>query len=379
MQAMNRRKQVAYIGIKSLPSKAGVDRVVEAIVRGIDKTHYHPVVYCSRRAMAENQVAVDPALAAIQIIAVPTLPGKHLNALSLFFFSALHALCFGHYDLIHLHNVEAAFVLPLLRLRYKVISTSHGETQARDKWSRTAKLMLRLAEYPYAYLSNCLTSVSKPLAAAYEARYHRPVHYLPNGVEEEVTVDQAAAARILAEYGIEPGNFILFAAGRILATKGCHYLLEAFRQLDDNIPLLIVGDASHIPAYAEELRRLADRRVHFVPFIDSKAALFGLVSAAKLFVFPSTVEGMSMMMLEVASLGVPLICSDIPENVSALPEQALYFQSGNVPDLEDKLRWALHNPGAMHALAQRAYDWVSRSYRWRDIVGRYEALYTNVS
>lgn len=363
-------KRVAYIGIKGLPSKAGVDRVVEAIVQHIDKRQYRPVVYCS-----SNVVPKGAHFPGVELVRIPALPGKHLNALSLFLLAALHCLCLGNYALVHLHNVEACFILPLLRLRYKVITTSHGEAQERDKWSRLAKLLIRLTEYPYIYLSNCKTSVSRPLAHAYQQHYHQQIHYVPNGVDPNEAIDCQAARRLLAEANIKPGHFILFAAGRIMATKGCHLLLEAFQGVEEDIQLVVIGDMSHAPAYAAQLRQLADARVHFIPFIANKATLLGVVKLCQLFVFPSTVEGMSMMLLEVAAMGVPLVCSDIPENVSILPPQTLFFASQNVANLRCKLEWALTHPAQMQAIAQIVERWVQGNYGWPSIVDQYLALY----
>lgn len=344
--------------------------MVEAIVERLDKERYQPVVYCSSRVVPEGT-----NLPGVELIRMPTLPGKHLHALSLFLFSALHALLVGGYDLIHVHNVEACFVSPLLRLRYKVMATSHGRAQERDKWSRTAKLLIRLTEYPYDRFSNCITSVAGPLADYYEERFGKKVHYIPNGVEDEVRIDADGAQEVIAQQGLDGQEYVMFAAGRIIATKGCHLLLQSLDGLDKGMKVLIAGDASQVPSYEEELQRLADDRVRFCGFLNSKELLLGLVSRARLFVFPSTVEAMSMMLLEVASVGTPIISSDIPENTSVLPEQALFFESGNERDLQEKLEWALVHPEGMQQLAIDANAWVNKNYRWKPIVKEYERLY----
>lgn len=362
-------QRVAYIGIKGLPSKAGADRVVEAIVRRIDKTQYQPVVYCS--------AAVVPAgtqLPGIDLVRIPVWGGKHLHALSLFVFSALHALLLGNYTFVHVHNVEACFVLPLLRLRYPVITTSHGAAQKRDKWSKTARLLIQLTEYPFIHFANRITSVSAPLTDYYTETYHKPVTYIPNGVDEDDVIDAEAAQALLTSHGI-PANFLLFAAGRIIPTKGCEYLLEAFRELDDECHLVVVGDTTQVPAYEKLLYTLANERVHFIPFVSEKSTVLGLIRLSRLFIFPSTVEAMSMMLLETAVTKTPIICSDIPENVSVLPEQALFFASASSADLKEKLAWALAHPAEMDALAHAAWQRVITCFQWEKIVTQYEHLY----
>lgn len=362
--------KIAFLGIKGLPSQAGVDRVVEAIVRQMDHTQFEPVVYCSSTIVPAGTI-----IPGVRLQRIRAFPGKHLHATTLFLFSALHALLWGNYNLVHLHNVEAAYVLPILRLRYKVISTSHGAAQARDKWGALAKLVISLTEYPFAFWSNYVTSVSKPLADYYQRRFRKAIHYIPNGVNLREDADQEAAAAILAEHGVQPNSYILFAAGRIMATKGCHLLLEAFRNLKTDRHLLIVGDTSFVPAYEQKLHELANERVHFVPFIAEKATLLGLLHLAHLFVFPSTVEAMSMMLLEAASVGVPIVCSRIPENTMVLADHTLYFHSEDAKDLHQKLGWALQHPAELADLARQAQTWVTNQFGWEGIVKEYERLY----
>lgn len=367
-----KKKRIAYIGIKALPATMGVDSVVEKIVTGIDQTRIQPVVYVRAQEVPESV-----ELPGVELVRISTLPGKYLKATSLFLLSALHALFFGKYDLINVHSTETCFVLPILRLRYKVVSTAHGlarmEPDDLTKWGRL-KFMLVLPEIPLMYLSNIRTSVSKPDKHFLESRYNRPVVYLPNGVEERMP-DTEAANAVLAEHGLEPGKYIIFTAGRVVPRKGCHFVLEALQGMDEDVKLLVVGDTSHVPEYEAKLHELADDRVRFCGFISSKELLFGLIQQAQYFVFPTTYEAMAMTLLEVASLGTPLIASDIPENREVLPEQAVFFKSGNVADLRAKMKWALANPGQMALLAGKARNWVAANYRWPGIIASYEQLY----
>ncbi|MEZ4620954.1 MAG: glycosyltransferase family 4 protein [Caldilineaceae bacterium] len=327
--------------------------------------------------MIELSLKAQP-LRGVELVRIPTLPGKHLHATSLFLFAALHALFFGNYALVHVHNVEACFVLPLLRLRYKTIATSHGAAQARDKWGKFAKFLIRLTELPFIYVTNYVTCVSAPLTEFYRNTYGREVYFLPNGVDDHEAVDLAGAQELLAVHGIQDGQYILFAAGRVIPTKGAELLLAAFRELPGEYHLIVVGDTSQVPAYERELRGLADERVHFIPFVADKAVLLGLVSQCQLFVFPSTVEAMSMMLLEAATMQAPIVASDIPENVSVLPEQALFFKSGNVADLREKLAWSLTHTEAMSILAKKAKQHVTSNFQWNSIVKGYEELYNSL-
>ena len=62
------------------------------------------------------------------------LPFKKINTLYYYLLSSFHALLFGSYDLIHLHHRDAAFILIILKLKYKVILTTHNNFFVVDKW-----------------------------------------------------------------------------------------------------------------------------------------------------------------------------------------------------------------------------------------------------
>jgi glycosyltransferase involved in cell wall biosynthesis len=361
--------KIGYIGIKGLPSKAGADRVVEAIVERLADEHKLSV-YCSSLVIPPG--ATYPG---VELIRIPVLPGKHLHATSLFLFSAIHALT-RDFDLIHVHNLEAFFVVLILKLRFKVIATSHG-SYLREKWGTLAKSLIHLSTWPVKF-ANCITTVSKPQVSYDEAQYGKSVLYIPNGIDpEEFDTDLTSTQDLLQEYNIEPNGYLLFAAGRIIPTKGASVLLNAYRSMNTKHGLLIVGDTSQVPEHHKELRYLADDRVIFIPFVD-KNILLGLVRRASFFVFPSTIEAMSMMLLEAASQETPIISSDLPENCEVLPEHALFFKSGDEGDLREKMNWALHHPKQMQELGVKAREWVTDNYGWDSIVSEYNKIYKTV-
>jgi glycosyltransferase involved in cell wall biosynthesis len=293
--------------------------------------------------------------------------------------AAMHAVAKGDYDVIHMHNIEASFVLPLLKMRYKVVSTAHGWPYLDEKWGRIARTMIRLTEKPFALMSDATTSVCSRYAEYFERKHGRPLTLIPNGVESFPVADRQAASALLRDIGI-PSNrpFLLFAAGRIVPLKGCHLLIEAHRRIGTDIPLLVIGDIHQKKDYGERLMAATDGRVHFHPLV-SQPTLMGLLSLAKTFVFPSTREGMSMMLLEAASLGVPIISSDIPENRDVLGPGGVYFESGNAEDLARALSWGLENLDVMNRIAAETKSQISRKLSWDRIASQYERIYYEVA
>ena len=358
--------KIAYLGIKGLPSKGGAERVVEAIaVRAANAGH--PItVYCSK-----NYTPPETKIDKIQLIRIPTLKGKYLHMLSMNILSALHALVYGDYDLIHLHNVESSFILPVIRLRYPVLTTSHGPAYLREKWGTISRILIKAMEIPFSYFSNLCTSVSFTWADYYLQTYGKRVQFIPNGVDCQ---EFKTSGFINKQNG-----YISFAAGRILPSKGCHILLNALRIANIDVPTIIIGDFEQMPNYSQLLKKSAPEKVKFIPFISDKKELFQILGKSKFFIFPSTTEAMSMMLLEMAALGIPIIASDIPENLETIPRDcAVFFKSGNDKDLAEKLIWALTNEEKMNKIATRAQSWVTEHRNWDTIVQHYLEYYQRV-
>ena len=365
--------KVAYIGIKGVPSRAGADRVVEMLVRRL-AGRYELTLYCSRR-----YTPTEISLPGVNLVRLPSLPGKYSHMTSVDFLAAWHAVFWGDFDLIHLHNIESSFILPILKLKYPVITTAHGRINFTDKWARIPAALMRSMEIPYAYLSNALTSVSQQHAIQLEAQYHHPVAYIPNGIDLDPIVDIDAAQEMLTKQGLQKGGYLLFAAGRILPIKGAHVLIDAYHQLGCPEHLVILGGMTQAPAYVAQLRTVAGSGVTFIPFVDGQPTLLGWMRLCKLFVFPSIQEAMSVTLLEAASVGAAILCSDIPANRTVLPEQALYFSAGDADDLASKLQWALDHPQEMALLGKRAQAWVRQQFDWDSICPKYEAIYKRVT
>lgn len=290
--------------------------------------------------------------------------------------SALHALLFKNYDLIHLHYADFGYLIPLLKLKFKVVVTSHGAEYHRDKWNFLAKWFFKLSEIPFLRLSNVCTSVSRTLAEYYQKKYKKKVLYIPNGVTYNNL--KYSSGDILKKYDLVKDGYMLFCAGRIIPSKGCDLLLKANSQLKTKVPLVIIGDMNGNDSYKRYLMELFEPNVKVIEFIKSKEELGEIVSHCRFFVFPSTYEAMSMMLLEVAALRKPIVCSDLPENLEAIGRNAVFFQNDNIDSLRENLGFCLKHPEKISELGEKAFDWVKKNRDWREIANRYIEIYRTI-
>jgi len=367
-----KRKQIAIIGVKYWPSRGGVSRVVEDTIIQL-KDEFDFTIYCYKHKDAKSNVE------GVKVIEYPRIPLKGLGVFLFYAMSTIHAMIRGKYDIVHVHKTDAAFFLPILAKKFSCIATSHEAPYKRDKWTVLGKLYFRIMEKIFIGSEVKLTSISKPLADYYENTYGKEVYFIPNGVDTQTELDELKAEKKLAEYNIE-GPFIFFAARRIMATKGCHTMLKALVKLGYQGQIVIAGDMTQLPTYTRQLKELAKPlNVFFIGYIDSKSTLLALVEKAQMFMFPSETEGMSIMLLEVASVGTPIVASDIPENTAVFDnEEITYFKNKNEFDLAKIVKWALENQETIQKKAHKAKTKIQNHYKREVVSQQYAMLYNSI-
>ena len=85
------------------------------------------------------------------------------------------------------------------------------------------------------------------------------------------------------------------------------------------------------------------------------------------------------MLMEVAALGVPIVCSDIPENTTVLEDKTTYFKSNDAEDLKEKIELCFTEYEDKLFHARTTKEWVLENYAWKNIAKKYKNLYNNLS
>jgi glycosyltransferase involved in cell wall biosynthesis len=199
--------------------------------------------------------------------------------------------------------------------------------------------------------------VSERLAEEYVAEGHR-VTYVPNGI----ALNNGDDTSILDELGVSDGGYLLFA-GRGVPEKGAHYLIEAWRAAGRPLPLVIAGDTSFSDEYVSAVKASQSEGVLFPGYVYG-ARLAALFRHAALFVLPSDLEGLPIVLLEALGYGAPVLASDIVPNVEVLGDKGRYFEAGDIESLTRELSRAMSElgglrdrAGAMREEALAEYDW----------------------
>lgn len=363
------KKHIAIFGVKYFPSRGGTSRVVENLLEHLTD-HFTFTIYCYKHPDAASHME------GVNVVQFPEIKIKGIGVFLYYIRCCIHLLLKGKYDLVHVHKTDAAFFIPLITRKMPCIATSHALPYMNDKWSRLGKTYFHMVENIFMKSKATLTSIAQPQADYYEEKHGREVLYIPNGVEPGPSFDPAEADELLAKHNVQ-GPYLLFAARRIIPLKGCHHLVEALNRMNFQGTLVVAGEDDQLPEYTQSLKDSAKNlNIKFVGYVGSRTLLSALVSKASLFVFPSEIEGMSMMLLEVGSLNTPMICSDIPQNKAVLTgEEVLYFKTQDPEDLKEKLTFALSHPEEMKEKADKTREKVATEYAVTEVVQKYVDLY----
>lgn len=325
----SKKPRIAVLGLKGLPAYGGAATVGENIVKQLydqyDFTVYSISSHTNRKSGIYEGIC--------QQIVLSSIPLAKLNSL-LYYIRAAVIIFFKNYDLIHLHHRDAAFIVPFLKLRFPVLVTTHGVTGSAKKWRRFKWFLDWQLDY-FIHFSDLITCVSKNEKRMLQSRFGIDANYIPNGIN----IIHSPRSSLKDKFDFNK-DYITFAAGRIIECKGLDVLLQALKRMDNPPRLKIIGNLNHEPVHKKEILELTKGLdVEFLGLITDKSKLFDIIKNSTIFIFPSRQEAMSIMLLEVASLQVPIVCSDIIENQDIFEQdEVLFFENNDSKDLSNKLK-----------------------------------------
>jgi glycosyltransferase involved in cell wall biosynthesis len=373
--APDRPLRIAMIGQKGLPATfGGIEHHVENIGRRLADRGHEVTVYC-RSTYAELP---GERYLGMRTRPAPTVGTKHLDAIVHSATSTAMAMAAG-VDVVHYHGIGPAMVGPLPKVfsRAKVVLTVHGLDHQRAKWNPAAKAVLGTAHRMSGRVPDRLVVVSEELVRHYRERFGVDAAYICNGV----TTSGSAGPDAVRQHGLEPGRYALFV-GRLVPEKRPDQLIRAFRRLEGDLQLAVVGDSSFSDDYSKSLRELAapDPRIVFTGFAYGET-LGALYEQAGVFVQPSALEGLPLTLLEAVSHDVPTLVTDLPAHLEVVGAGSQRHRVVPVDDEEalgDELRRMLTEPPSADHVSRSVRASVIQRYSWDRAVDELEAVYRDL-
>lgn len=227
-------------------------------------------------------------------------------------------------------------------------------------------------EWYTAHLNRNLIMCSEDQTQYFKLHYNRQATTIPTAINlPDLSVSQDSD--ILDRFSLHSKRYFLFLA-RLVQDKNPDYLIKAFRKANINgYKLVIAGNNSADPQYVKYLHGLG-RNSPDIIFTD---AVYGadkqqLLKNAFMFCLPSTIEGLSISLLEAMSYKLPIIASNISANKEVLEaDKAIWVRPENIEDLVRAFKDSIANHEDLIAVTQYNYNKVCKYYTWPKITERY--------
>jgi len=298
-----------------------------------------------------------------------------------------HLVQANKFDIIHIHGGIAGLLqsITLSKTRNKLILTVHNtHVLSYNSLNRALSVLIETISATYA---DVIIAVSRAIKEILESRLkNKKVIYIPNGVyikETKITKNEARQ-----RLGLNADKIILFV-GRFAPEKGIHVLIQALHEIiynygEKDIELVLIGPPS--TGFTEKPSKYFRDIMNKVKSLklDKHIVYLGRVSdhvleeayiACDVFVLPSIVEAMGMVLLEAMSYGRPVVASktggiqDIVDHM----ETGILVPPGNFELLAEALIKMLSDRKFMEKIALNAKNKVKREYNWTKIA---EKIYT---
>ncbi|HTC69840.1 MAG TPA: glycosyltransferase family 4 protein [Acidothermaceae bacterium] len=201
---------------------------------------------------------------------------------------------------------------------------------------------------------------------------------ISNGVDTQRFFPLTSERRLSARrsWGVSDDTFVLLFVGHEFDRKGLASVLEALRELPNDVVLWVVGGSD---SAAARWRRRADSEGlgSRVRFYGSTADVVEFYHRADVFVLPSLFEASPLVSLEAMSSGLPCLLSTGAGGEQYLQVGQNGYRIDSPADIAAHVAHLRGDPGVRLDLAVGARD-TALSYSWAAIATRYSELIQRV-
>jgi glycosyltransferase involved in cell wall biosynthesis len=309
-----------------LPYITGVSISTDSIARYM-VGQGHQVVLITPKPVIKGVVT---PLKGLEIIHVPSLPFAFYNNNAV----AILPLCFpviaramkkNKFDVVHIQEPAptgfAALILAKIH-HIPVVGALHFIPEQVDRviWGKTEKILTPIVNI---YIRLIYRHYDQIMTPSYFFANHlkrlgikRPINVISNGVDIDKFHPAPINLKFKKKYGISEKSVLFFYLGRIDGDKNVETLVKAMPLTDNHVRLLIVGRGKK----DESIRSLAEKlkvssKITRIEYITNEE-MPGVYLAADVFSIMSPYEGQSIVTLQAAATGLPIIGA----NAGALPE-----------------------------------------------------------
>ena len=355
--------KIAIVGTRGIPNRyGGFEQFAEKISSALSDRGHQVTVYC-RKPFTTSSDEYDQR---VHRVILTTIHQKHLDTWSSGLISAVH-VAFRNCDVVLFCNVANSPFVWLPRVAGKpVVLNVDGLDRRRGKWNALGQAVLHLCEWISTFTPTRIVTDAKSIHDYYRDRHGAESTVIAYGA------DVPAGELNLDGYNLQRGRYVLYVS-RLEPENNPELVLDAWRRVQTDWPLVMVGDNRYDDSYLERLKLLGDDRVRFTGAIYGDG-YWALQKNAAVFIFACEVGGVHPALIEAMAAENAVLYLESPANSETAGDAAVPYRNSPV-DLAEKLQRLLNDSGERQQWAERAVHRAQQLYRWDAVAEKYERLF----
>lgn len=200
-----------------------------------------------------------------------------------------------------------------------------------------------------------------------------------NGVSLPAPLSAPEKEALRNSLGLEPGQALILAAGRLGRQKNFGDLIDAASRLatlGHNFKVVIGGEGEDAAVLREKV--VAAKLEDWVYLPGNLPNLRQIMQAADIYAMSSLWEGLPLVLLEAMAARLPVVAYGIPGVLELVKDQesGLLAVTGDSEDLARKLAALLSDPEVRNGMGEAGYKLVREQFNFDDLMGQICTLYS---
>ena len=362
--------RIAILGTRGIPANyGGFETFAEQLSIRLVRKGHEVTVYCRAHHVDRELTEYE----GVRLATLPTIKHKYLDTVVHTFLSTLNAAP-KRFDAILICNAANSPFIPILTWTGTPVAVNvDGLERRRKKWNWLGRAYYRLGERASVWFATEVVTDARVIQNYYLDEYGVESTMIAYGAE----IERKADAEAVRQYGVEPEGYVLYVS-RLEPENNADMVIEAFKGVDTDLKLVIVGDAPYASEYKANLKSLAadDSRIIFTGFVfgsDYKS----LQQNAYAYVHATEVGGTHPALIEAMGYGNCVLAYETSENAEVVGQAAMLF--ADVQDLTEKLQRIVDDRSVVEKYRSEAQEHVMKNYSWESIADQYEQLFTKIA
>ncbi len=274
----------------------------------------------------------------------------------------------NNFDLIHsFFGIPCGYIAKKLKIPYIVSLRGSDVSHYNKKYELYDKLIFKRLSKKIWKKSCSVIANSKGLKElALLTAPEQDIRIIYNGID-------STEFEAKKEYS-KTGKIKILCVGRLIPRKGFRFVIEAVKELKDNVSITFIGDGP----LKEELTKLSEGLdVEFKGVVEHDI-LGSLYKNYDLFILPSFNEGMSNTVLEALSAGLPIIATDTGGTAELIDGNGYIVKSGSSDEIKKRLELYIKHRELLEKQGKRSRE-LAEEMTWESVAEGYMKEYGKIA